>query len=108
MQIIKVLWRNRGRSAGARGECNDKLLMRVGLTVKVVFEQRPEEKRESVMLTSGRTAGRECGWTGVSWRKEKGSDQRDKRFCRRLGGLRGLWRLVYGVFVFILRELRNH
>ena len=54
--------------------------------MKVVSEQRPEERRESVMLTSGRIADQEYGWRGVSWRKEKGSDQRDKRFCRRLRG----------------------
>lgn len=59
----------------------------MGLTVKVVSEQRPEERRKSVMLTSGRIADQEYGWRGVSWRKEKGSVQRDKRFCRRLRGV---------------------
>lgn len=33
-------------SAGAGGDCNDKLLMRLGLIVKVTLEQRPEEGRE--------------------------------------------------------------
>lgn len=45
-----------GESSGARGDCSDKLLMTVGLTVKVTFEQKSEEGRELVMPTSGRRA----------------------------------------------------
>ena len=76
----------REKVLGPEGDCNDELLKSVGLTVEVVSKQRPEERRESVMLTSGRIADQEYGWRGVGWRKEKGSVQRDNRFCRRLRG----------------------
>ena len=40
----------REKVLGPEGDCNDELLKSVGLTVEVVSERRPEERRESVML----------------------------------------------------------
>lgn len=47
-----------GESAGAGGDCSDKLLMMVGLTVKETFEQKSEEGRELVMQHLGEELSR--------------------------------------------------
>lgn len=79
-------------STGAGGGYNNKLLTRVGLTVKVAFEQGPEEDEEPFLLISGRRAvqTKECGWRGVSQRKRKGSGQRNKRVLQNVGSFEGL------------------
>lgn len=53
------------RIAGAGGDGYDKLLIWVGVTVEVTFEQRPEEGREPGMLWEKSCAEEECGWRGV-------------------------------------------
>lgn len=79
-------------STGAGGGYNNKLLTRVGLTVKVTSEQRPEEDGEPFLLISGRRAiqTKECGWRGVSQRKRKGSGQRDKKVLQNVGSFEDL------------------
>lgn len=62
------------RSAGGRGDCSDKLLMRVGLLEKVTAEQRPEEGRGPLPPISGRRAIQTKGWRGVRWRERRGSE----------------------------------
>lgn len=99
-----MLWRRRGIGrAGARSDCSNTLLMRIGLAVKVISEQRPEEGRKPFMLISGRAVQtKECGWRGVSNRKGKGSSQRENSVSQ------DVWSLKVCVRSFILVELENH